>query len=82
MVVGDASVICKKKEWQKVDKEFESLKSQLITLTGTDPTQNVDDLKKKFEDEAEKSFLDIKKWMLVVIVVGWFDILSFQLSIF
>ena len=62
--VGDASVICKKQEWQKIDKEFESLKGQLVTVTGMDPTQDVDAIKSKFADEAEKSFLETKKWMM------------------
>ena len=62
--VSDASVICKKKEWQKVETEFESLKSQLVTVTGMDPTQDVETVKTKFEG-AEKSFLETKKWMLV-----------------
>ena len=62
--IGDASVIFKKKEWQKIDKEFESLKEQLLTVTGMDPTQNVDTIKTKFVDEAEKSFLETKKWLM------------------
>ena len=53
--VGDASVICKKNEWQKVDAEFAALKSQLVVVIGIDPTQNIDAIKGKFETEAEKS---------------------------
>ena len=62
--VGDASVIFKKKEWQKVETEFDSLKDQFVRVTGMDPTQAVDAIKQKFVDEAEKVFLENKKWMI------------------
>ena len=62
--LGTASVSYKQKEWEKVQSEFGSLKNQVITVAGIDPSQDMTDINTKFADTAEKSFLDTKKWLM------------------
>ena len=62
--LSDISMVDKTRKWQKVDTEFLSLKSLFVQLVGIDPSQNVDELKKSYEEDAEKLFIETQKKIL------------------
>ena len=62
--IAEAPVSDKRKEWQKIEGDFDSLKSQLLSVTGLDPTEDTSAINKKFIDVAEKTYDDVKKWMM------------------
>ena len=53
-------------EWSKVEADFKSLKERLIETVGIEKEdENLSqEIKDKFENEAEKVFLDMQKWVL------------------
>ena len=61
--LGDASISFKQKEWEKIELEFDSLKKRFVMVRGIDPSMDMNDVDKKFE-EAEGSFMNIKKWLM------------------
>ena len=61
--LSTASLSFKQKEWEKVQSEFSSLKSQVITVAGIDPSQDMTTIDNQFAD-AEVSFLATKKWLM------------------
>ena len=63
--LGEASVSSKQSEWQKIEKEFSTLKNQLSKVAGIDGRQDMSDINKQFIDEAEMSFIELQKWMML-----------------
>ena len=59
--VTNSSDSLKRQELGKVDNEFTSLKGQLAKLAGVDSTKDISEIKKKFVDDAESTFLDFHK---------------------
>ena len=54
-----------RKEWSKVDNEFNALKVKLIETVGYDDEENVSaDVQTKFATIAEKTFLESQKFVL------------------
>ena len=62
--IAVAPVSDKRKEWQKIEADFDSLKSQLLSVNGLDPTEDTSAINKKFEDVAEKTYDEVKRWMM------------------
>ena len=62
--IADAPVSDKRKEWQKIEAEFDSLKSLLLSVTELDPTEDTSAISKKFVDVVEKTYFDAKRWMM------------------
>ena len=62
--VVDASDADKRREWSKVEAEFNSLKSQVVKVAGIDGSQDTSDLNEKFAQDAETPYLECQKWML------------------
>ena len=60
----DAPASDKRQEWQKIEGDFDSLKSQLILLSGIDPTEDTSAITKKFEDVAVSTYTTVKQWMM------------------
>ena len=60
----DAAVLDKRKDWERVQAEFRSLKEQVIAVTGIDPSQDMSQINRKFADEVEKSFCNVKRWFM------------------
>ena len=62
--LAEASDSDKRKEWQRVETEYESLKSQLLSVISMDPAEDSSPTTKKFKDVAEKTYNKVKKWMM------------------
>ena len=62
--VADASDADKRREWSKVEAEFNSLKNQVVKVAGIDGSQDMSDLNEKFAQDAETPYLECQKWML------------------
>ena len=59
--VVDASHTDKRREWSKVEAEFNSLKSQLVKVAGIDIAQDIMDLQEKFAQDAEVPYLECQE---------------------
>ena len=57
-----------RREWSNAESEFKALKDKLVEISGLSATDEEEaqsaDLKKMFEDDGEKAFLDSQKWVL------------------
>ena len=63
-VVSEASSSDKRIESQKIEKEFNNIKKQLVGLSTIDPSKDVSDLKTRFIEEVEEPFSNSQKWFL------------------
>ena len=61
----DISVVDRRQEWQKVEAEYSTLKSQFLHVIGIDSTQDVTDITTSFNKDAEQVFVDTQKQILV-----------------
>ena len=63
--LGDASEEVKREQWLKVDTEFASLKKRLLEVVSSNQdAEDLTDLKSRFKDEAEVTYLELQKWIL------------------
>ena len=62
--LDEASEEVKRCEWLKVESEFGKLKDKFLQWVSLDPLGDVADVKKEFEEDAEKAFLDLQSWVL------------------
>ena len=62
--LNDVSLVDKRREWEKIESEFSSLKGRLVQFVGIDPTQNVDDINAAFQKDVEEVFVDAQKQVL------------------
>ena len=61
----DASEEVKREQWLKVDTEFGSLRSKLLEVVSSNHNEeDLTELKEKFKDKAEESYLTLQKWVL------------------
>ena len=61
----DASEEVKREQWLKVDTEFTSLKNKLLEVVSSNQdAEDLTDLKAKFKDDAEVTYLELQKWIL------------------
>ena len=65
--LGAASLSDKRKEWNRIQSEFSTLKEQVIVVAGIDPSEDMTVINQKFAAETEKSFVDAKKWFLTAL---------------
>ena len=63
-VFSGASLSDKRSESQKIEKEFNNIKKQLICLSTIDPSKDVTELKTRFIKEVEEPFVASQKWFL------------------
>ena len=63
-ILTDASDIDKRREWEKLEDEIDSLRKKLVALGKIDPTQDISDIKKMFLDDAETPFTENHKWFV------------------
>ena len=63
-ILKDASDVDKRREWEKLEDEIDSLRKKLVALGKIDPTQDISDIKKKFLDDAETPFTENHKWFV------------------
>ena len=63
----DVSVTDRRRELEKVEKEYSSMKSRLTNLPGIDPTQDVAALNTAFVNDATQPFLDCQKAVLLTL---------------
>ena len=63
--LGDASEEVKREQWLKVDTEFTSLKNKLLEVVSSNQgAEDLTDLKGKFKNDAEVTYLELQKWIL------------------
>ena len=62
--LSDAAVSDKRRDWERVQSEFTSLKEQVIAVAGIDPSGEMSEINRKFATETERSFCDAKKWFM------------------
>ena len=60
----DASDEVKWSEWEKVDSEFGTLKNKLVELVSMDSSKDLLELRLKFKNDAEATYLALQKWVL------------------
>ena len=58
--VSSSSDSIKRHELKNVETEFNSLKDQLVKLAGVDGTKDIEDMRKKFVDDAESAYVAFK----------------------
>ena len=62
--LADISGVDKRREWEKIESDFLSLKNDLNQLVGIDPSFDVAAANDTFQQEAEKTFVDTQKEVL------------------
>ena len=62
--LADASDIDKRREWQKLEADFKSLKSKLVQVVGIDHSQDTSAINQMFVGDVEEVFLETQKWIL------------------
>ena len=60
----DASEEVKREEWGKIETDFKTLQSKLVTFSSIDPTRDIKDVKDKFSTDAQDLFISTQKWIL------------------
>ena len=53
----------KRREWQKVEKEFSELKVKFSQIIAIDPEKDISDLDKKLVEDAETVYASTQKWI-------------------
>ena len=53
----------KRREWQKLEGEFKSLKSKLVQVVCIDHSNDTSDISQIFIDDVEEVFLETQKWI-------------------
>ena len=61
------SGVDKRREWEKIESDFMSLKNDLNQLVGIDPSFDVAAVNDTFQQEAEKTFVDTQKEVLLAL---------------
>ena len=56
--ISQSSDSIKRRELEKVDAEFTSLKARLVTLAGVDHSKDIADVQEKFRTNVEKVYMD------------------------
>ena len=79
-VVSDASDNDRRREWQKLEKEFESLKNQLVALGSADPSKDLSGFEDKFIADVESPFVASQKWFMAELKESSTSIASSGLS--
>ena len=60
----EASERDKRKQWEKVEEQFQELRKRYVELVSLDKTQDVTEVQAKFSKEVETLFVDTQKWIL------------------
>ena len=59
----DSSDEVKREEWGKVESDFKSLQSKFVTFSAIDPSQDINEMKTKYDKDAHVLFKSIQKWI-------------------